>query len=239
MLGVTFIELKSGKEYHSWDTWGMGWLEPYTIDYPIAKTHTIDIPGADGVMDLTEALNGYVHYDNRKIELNFSCPDKDYFEYEKLRQEVAKILHGRKCKIILDNDEKYYYEGRLSINFEKSSKAESTLTITGDMDPYKYELYSSIGEWLWDTFDFETDDIRDCRNIIVEGTKIVMIPGTRIPCVPKITTDSPMYVTFAGESYELQAGTTENPYIVFGEEDTEIIFTGYGIVTIDYQGGTL
>ena len=45
------------------------------IPLPTPKTYTVDIKGADGVLDLTEALTGDVQYNNRQIKLTFEMMD--------------------------------------------------------------------------------------------------------------------------------------------------------------------
>lgn len=233
MLGV-----KIGDK-HTYKNWGLKWLEPYNIGLPAPKTYTIDLPGSDGKLDLTEALNGYVHYDNRQIELNFDCEDVDYYDFEHIRQEIANYIHGRYLKVVLDTDPQYFYEGRLFMETEKNSKAGSTIKITGDMDPYKYEEYSSLGEWLWDTFNFLTDDIRDCKNLVIKGERTVRILPTRKPCTPKITSSGDILMIFDGVTYQLHEGTVENPYVIFGDSVSVLKFVGNGVVSLDYQGGTL
>ena len=44
----------------------------YTLEPPEPKTYTIDIPGGDGVIDLTESLSGDVVYNNRHQEFTFT-----------------------------------------------------------------------------------------------------------------------------------------------------------------------
>lgn len=49
--------------------------------------------------------------------------------------------------MILTIDNNYLYVGRFKLDFQKSSKIESTLTLTGDIEPYKYrrwEKYKQI-----------------------------------------------------------------------------------------------
>ena len=46
-------------------------LSKKTIEAPSPKLETVDIPGADGKLDMTEYF-GDVKYNNRKIKLEFS-----------------------------------------------------------------------------------------------------------------------------------------------------------------------
>ena len=51
--------------------YGLILIDGYELDPPSPKTTTVDIPGANGSIDLTEALNGDVVYDNRTKKFVF------------------------------------------------------------------------------------------------------------------------------------------------------------------------
>ena len=64
MKGITF------GSYHSYDSFNL-YLNKKTIGTPSPKTETIDIPGGDGVLDLTDFF-GEVKYNNRDLSFEFS-----------------------------------------------------------------------------------------------------------------------------------------------------------------------
>ena len=68
-------------EYHSYEEWGL-MLISITIGLPEPKTVLIDIPGGDGVLDLSESLTGRMQYGTRKLEF-------------RLMQEIAIIMTGQ------------------------------------------------------------------------------------------------------------------------------------------------
>ena len=53
-------------------TYQMVLLDGYTLEPPKPKTYTVDIPGGNGVIDLTEALTGDVSYSNRTQKFTFA-----------------------------------------------------------------------------------------------------------------------------------------------------------------------
>lgn len=223
-------------EKKTFDDWGL-LLQSLTISMPEAKISQVDIPGANGMIDLTEAM-GTVKYNNRVLQMIFDVPG-DLQDWHGLTSQIGDYLHGKRLKIILDTDPEYYYIGRLSLNSEKSSYLINRITITGDMEPYKYELLSSLEDWLWDPFDFETGLIREYKDLVVNGTLKVDIPGTRKEVLPTFTTSKAMQVEWKGVKYDLPAGTTKLYAISIPEGDHELIFYGNGIVSIDYRGGIL
>ena len=110
---------------HTLRDWNLGWLS-ITLGFPEAKTYEQDIPGADGSLDLTEAMTpGDVKYKQRSLTMEFDQLDKDYFDWNSKVSEIANYLVGQKFKIFLDSDPAFYYIGRLKLDSEKSEKAES------------------------------------------------------------------------------------------------------------------
>lgn len=223
-------------EKKTFDDWGLK-LETMVIGFPEAKTNLIDIPGADGNMDLTEAL-GEIAYKNRSLEFTFSAIG-NHENWHGLCTDVANYLHGKKMKIILDTDSYYYYIGRLSLDTSKTDDVLHELVITGDVDPYKYELQSSLEDWLWDPFNFRTGVIRNYKDLAVNGSRTLRITGSRKPIVPTIIASAAMTVTFGGKSYGLQAGEQKIYRIVIREGENLLTFTGNGTVSVDYRGGIL
>lgn len=224
---------------HTLKDWNLGWTA-VNLGFPEAKTYEQDIPGADGTLDLTEAMtSGDVKYKNRPLSLEFEVEDKDFYRWSILASEIANYLSGRKMKIILDNDPYFYYAGRLGIDVEKTEKSESRLVISGDVEPYKCELYSSLEDWVWDTFNLETGIIREYKDMQVEGSHRLLIPGLRKRIVPVILCSGPMRVLHAGKTYELKAGKNKVFDIWLGEGENVLVFTGTGKVSVEYRGGSL
>ena len=57
-------------EKHTYDDWGLVCTR-IEISDPEQKTYFVEIPGRDGVIDLSEALVGDVKYGNREIRMEF------------------------------------------------------------------------------------------------------------------------------------------------------------------------
>ena len=146
-------------------------------------------------------------------------------------------------KIILDEDPGFYYIGRVSVNEWKSSEKYSTIVVDAEVDPYKYERFSSLEEWEWDSFNFENGIIRDYKDLEVNGSLSITIEGRRKRIIPEITVSSSdgsgMQVEFEGNTYDLEDGTTRIMNISIKEGANTLNFTGNGTVSIDYRGGRL
>ncbi|EOS68065.1 hypothetical protein C818_04232 [Lachnospiraceae bacterium MD308] len=224
---------------HTLKDWNLGWTT-VNLGFPEAKTYEQDIPGADGTLDLTEVMTGGdVKYKNRTLSLEFEVEDEDFCRWSVIVSEIANYLAGQRMKIILDNDLYFYYVGRLALDVEKTEKSESKLVISGEVEPYKYERYSSLEEWIWDTFNFEVGVIRAYKNIRVENSYELLIPGLRKRIVPIIECSVSMRVSYNGKTYELRAGKNKVFDIWLGEGENILIFTGTGNVSVEYRGGSL
>ena len=222
---------------HTYKDWNLILIST-DIGFPDPKTETIDIPGADGELDFSEVLTGDISYNNRTISIQLEMVDK-FENWRNKISEISNYLHGKKLKIIFDEDPSFYYFGRLSVNDFKSNKSTGTITIEANVEPYKYDLFSSLEDWLWDPFNFDNGIINETNNLQVDGELEVKIVGRRKKVIPKITCDNELQLLFNGQTYNLLEGTSYSPEIEICEGENILKFIGNGTVTIEYRGGSL
>lgn len=116
-------------------------LSEVNIPPAVPKTNFVEIPGGDGSVDLTEA-HGEVKYNSREGSFTFTAFPSDDFEEKK--KEVSNLLNGKRCKIRLDKDPDYYYQGRCGVNEYKSDKNVHQIVVTFVVDPYKLKRNKTI-----------------------------------------------------------------------------------------------
>lgn len=233
------IGVKIG-EKHTYIDWNLI-LTSTNINFPDPKTETTDVPGADGELDFSEVLTGDISYKNRTISFEFEMVDR-FANWKNKISEISNYIHGRKFKIILDKDPNFYYYGRITVNDFKSNKSTGTITIEADVEPYKYDLYSSLEDWLWDPFNFETGIINETNELRINGELEVVIYGRRKRVVPKLICNSlknQMKVIFKGKTYNLFNGTQKILNIEICEGKNVLKFIGNGTISIEYRGGSL
>lgn len=223
-------------EFKTFTDWGLK-LESMSVSFPEAKTDQVDIPGANGLLDLSE-VNGQNCYKNRTLTLNFSLLD-DYTEWHDLSSKIARALHGKVVKCILPDDPNYYYEGRFSLQSTKNSDVLADFVFSGDVQPFKMERYTAAENWLWDLFSFENGIVRGYSEISVSGSLTLEVIGSDMPIVPEITCSAAMNVEIGGQVFELVEGVNKNYDIVLGSGRNMMKFTGNGTVSIDFRGGVL
>ncbi len=223
-------------EYHSYNDFGLI-LTSVALPNPEAKLYEVDIPGADGALDLTEAFGG-IRYNQRILNLSFAFTKGYAYRYTR-NSQIANQLHGKKMKIIMDEDPAFYYLGRVNFSEWVVDKSLGILSFSITADPYKYELLSSTDDWLWDPFDLETGIIRGYKDIAVSGTTDVIVIGSERQVVPTIITSAAMTVTFESNTYSLVAGSNKIYDIEIRDGEYTLTFTGNGTVTIEFTGGSL
>lgn len=163
---------------NTWKDWGLIPTSRPTPNPPGVKTNYIDIPGANGSIDASTVLTSYPVYNNRGLSQEFQVVNngesgKQYGSWEERYTTIMEYCHGQNMKVILKDDASYYYRGRVGVNNWKSDKDWSKITLDFNLEPFKYSLFDSTDEWLWDPFRF-TDGIithqSDYLDVIVQRT---------------------------------------------------------------------
>lgn len=128
-----------------------------TVKMPELKVNQFDNPGGDGIFDMTESITGFPLFGQRKGSWEFYVLNGwDAWNY--VHDSIVNALHGRNVQVILNDDQEWYYNGRLTINEWKSDEARSSIVIDYDFDPYKLSRYqSSDSNYLWDPIRFTSD----------------------------------------------------------------------------------
>ena len=144
---------------NTWDDWRLVPASRPVFNPPAQKVKTLEIPGGDGVIDLSQSLTGYPVYQNRTGSIEFIVMN-DFKPWHMAYSDIMDYLHGQKLRAILEDDPEYFYEGRFVVNAWKSEKDWSRITIDYDVGPYKWSVLSSTDDWLWDPFNFQNGVIR-------------------------------------------------------------------------------
>lgn len=172
------------------ETYGLILMDGYTLEPPEPKTYTVDIPGGNGVIDLTDALSGDTVYSNRKQEFELCAIAVDSFE--ELKTKISNLLHGRAFDYKITMDPEYTYHGRFTVSSYTHSVYSigtvGTIKLTVDADPYKHkknitQVYNSLPGMIaypisgrkkvQPKFEFSDDTIvifDNVRNAIPKGT---------------------------------------------------------------------
>lgn len=216
-------------------------IQSLTISTAEPKEELVEIPGMDGSLDFSESLSGDIKYKNRTISISLAkYKNKNCLnEYSQIQND----LHGRTMKIILSDEPNFFYYGRIKVKDYDKYSILHTIDIECDVEPYKYDLYSSNEDWLWDPFNFENGIINETKDLEVNGELEITVYGRRKRVVPKfnckIEDENSLELIFNGQTYNLSDGTNYSPDIEICEGENVLKFVGNGTVTIEYRGGSL
>ena len=179
---VDVEHLNMDEAVNTFKDWHIVPLGRPTISPPQQKLQVLDIPGTNGVMDLSNSLTKYPVFQNRTGTMKFAV-DYDATDWLTAYTQILKFLQGVDVRMILEDDPIFFYEGRVFVeNFDPRNDGTWTeLTLGYDLYPYRKSIYTSIDDdWLWDPFNFETDVIQSSvfSAIQVEATGFITVTPT-------------------------------------------------------------
>ena len=224
MRGLNIDGIHTGNDYDL----VMNSLE---IEEPEYKSEKINVPGGNGELDMTEWL-GRVCYENRELNAEFEG-SRTRAQWEDFANELRNTWHGRRVKIITDDDPGYYLSGRLSVKTAWiPNRGGGVLKLTADCDPYKLKLQETVAQvivgekstdnlcpafMLWGNSslteaNFDTVDMNSYVNYGIASPYFAVKGGTAVTI--KASENGRMYVNFytsskssVGSSTVIAAGT--------------------------------
>lgn len=242
-IGITLYVEETGKTFHTLDDWQLALGNNNYIGEPKMETTYIQIPGRNGLIDASEAITGRRVF--KKRPLAFELGGKNpRLNWDGIISKMRNEIHGRVCRITLDNDRAYYWRGRVFLEDFDRFRELGTFTLSvPNAEPYKYSLTTSAEPWLWDPFNFETGIITYIGAVTISGTETITIPAGYMPTAPEIVVSDlsgTLRLDYGGQTYTLTTGTNKIPSIlVGGDSDVELTFTGDAKVQIVYRSGSL
>ena len=222
---------------HSFRDFGMYPKTKMIVAPPKVREVYVEVAGADGNLDLTEALVGRPNLDRREAKFEFTVMNRE--RWDSVYTSLMNTIHGRDMRVVLDDDPYWYYSGRVQVDAFATSKHTATITVTGYFDPYKKSLVGNSLQWLWDTFNFETDVARDYAELVVDGTLTTTIVGSKMPVTPVIEVSSDMSLLFNGTTYQLTTGRNRIAGMTLVDQEYQMTFTGDGTVSVEFEIGSL
>lgn len=190
------------------------------IQFPDPKTSIVDIKGADGVLDLSEALTGEIKYSNRTIDLTFELLDDS--DYMTLISKIGAYLHGKMITVQLTNDPLYYYTGRASIDKWECVRRKGKIVITVDCDPYKLRVDETI-----------------INAVVANEEKTFILTNERQRVYPTLSVQGNITMMCNDTNYELSDGVYKLLTFYLVEGDNVVKLKGNGSVKFTYRMGAL
>ena len=189
----------------------------------VPRTSYVHVPGADGSIDLTEAL-GTVSYDDRELVWTFALyPGDDWVER---RRKVSNAINGIACRITPDGEEGWYYDGRVVVDEYASDKLLRTVTVKATCRPWRYKLTPTVIS----------------REDLGPAYKQLSLPNERRPIIPTITVAQDTTLLWGGSAIAVSAGTYRRADICLQAGPNILkakVASGTGSITVEYQEASL
>lgn len=212
MRGIRFGEL------HSYDDLKLI-LKSKDMGAPGVKVTKIDIPGGDSALDLTDFFGDIKFEDvTHKFEFSTIVPRSEFMT---LYSRIKNAIHGKKMRVILDDDPHFCWMGRCYVSGFTSEKGVGTVTVECDCEPYKYKLTNTVVTQT------------------VNGTTSVTLTNGRKRAVPTITTTSAMTIEYGDGTWTNSAGTYIIPELELTHGENLVTVTGAGNITFTWQEGEM
>lgn len=187
------------------------------------KTNYINIEGAHGTLDFSEALTGEPVYGDRTVSASFMCSEGTHKERVALLRRIRTALHGRKVRIIEPDDPDHYFLGRVKVMGEENHLAYMAFTIEAICDPWRYAVNESR------------------RSVTVDGSSVDVViynAGDKTIC-PVVTVTGEVTLTFNGVAADLTVGEYKAPALRLSHGANVIGVAGTGSVTFTYREAVL
>lgn len=193
------------------------------IGSPAPKTVLVEIPGASGSKDLTEALGVGVAFGDRTLKWTFALyPGADWVQK---RSAVCNALNGKRMRITPDGEEGWYYDGRITVADHKSEKLLRQITVSAICKPYRLKAAETTAA---------------VENLSAEFTEIICAIGA-MPLVPTITVAQETILQWGDYSVAVPAGDSLIPALrMSGAQVIKAkVESGTGSITIKWREGSL
>lgn len=186
---------------------------------PGVKSKKLDIEGADSSLDLTDFFGEPKYEDvTHKFQFSTIVPQSEFMT---LYSRIKNAIHGKKMRVILDDDPLFYWMGRCYVSSFTNEKNVGTVEVECDCEPYKYKLAKTV------------------VTKAVEGTDNIVLTNGRKRAVPTITTTAAMTIAFGGGKWTNSAGTYTIPELELTHGTNTVTVTGTGTITFEWQEGDL
>lgn len=204
----------------SWLDWRLIPASRHIIPLPQMKVKEVEIPGRNGVLDLSSYQAGHPTYNNITTTFGFYVLNGVYLNAVELQDILSNHLLGHKVDVVLSDDPNYKYTGYCTPAVGNDN-SRMNVSITANLNPFKRSVTLPSA--------FE--------NFVVSGSKVLTIKGSVAYDSPVVTTTAQITVSYEGERVTVAKGTHTLWAIQIGPGEHSVTISGDAVVTFDFRGG--
>lgn len=164
---------------------------------PLERRLVANVPGRNGTTEFSTCLTGYPIFNAREGSWKFYYEIENGTEWgtnilDKIGYWLAECTQPNKMRIELEDEPGFYYIGRVwaDTSFSRSND-HSVITLNYRLYPFKF-LCDRVGDYLWDSFNFEYE-------LGLEGLSDIRV-GTAPVTLYLPPSDRPAYVRIRAKS---------------------------------------
>lgn len=215
LRGITFGEFNTAED------WGLT-MSAKKIPLPAPKTTFVSVPGRDGDIDMTETLDGVVHYGDRQASFVFEILEGTAPERIRLADKIVRAIHGKMMHIVDQDDHPgYYLIGRVTVGAVDHNKAYSTIKVSAICRPWRYA---------------NVEKSRTVRLASLARTIAVENRGDMV-VHPTLAVSGSLTLEYGSETVTLAKGTYVLPGLRLLPGVNTVKVSGSGTVTITFREG--
>ena len=207
--------------YDSLADFGLAIENTDCIRTPVLSTENlVEVPGRDGLLDMTDVVFGGPYFTSREIYINFGGI-QNAEDWDSVISNFRNLFEGLTVKVEFATLPGWYFTGRCEIRAFEHNRALGTFSfVLPSADPYMYK------------------DLSVTTTATSSGVSVT-IPITRKTVVPTITAASNINIIKDGVTYTFDAGTSRNTDLRLTPGTNTLTVKGSGSVTIAYKDGSL
>ncbi len=185
---------------------------------PEVQTYKVEVPGRNGLLNLTKSLTGKVNYNNRSLEFQYFGTGSRSRLLE--LDDIFSRYHGETIRIIDDDYPSHYFEGEVEVETEVYG-TYVTIKMTVDANPFKLKSQKTK------------------RSVNISGETVITLENEFMPVVPTITVSAETTITFGDHTTKISAGTYNIDAFELKAGSNVFTVTGSGTITFEYQEGAI
>lgn len=216
MRGITIVF--NGEKIHTGNDLDLV-QEAKKIEKPIVQSFTAEVPGRNGLVNLTKGITGRVMYYNRPLTFQyFGTGTRSHLLN---LDSILSRYHGQMIRIIDDDYPDYYYEGEATVTADPKENY-TIFTIEVDAYPFRVKLAPTVVS----------------REL--NGTPVTLyLRNENAEVIPTITVTADTKIKFNNREVTLSAGVYEiESFILVGGLNIFEV-TGTGTIRVEYQEGAI
>lgn len=189
--------------------------EAKELGNPTPQSYLVEVPGRNGLLNLTKGLTGKVCYNNRPLKFQYLGTGNHDILLDTV--DVFNTFHGETIRIIDDDTPDWYYEGEASVETKRDGVLV-TITLNVNADPFRQKLKVTNVDTILSTTE---------KSIVVNNYGVVITPTF-------IVSDS-AHIAFNSNTYTLSAGAYVIEDIELKPGSNTLKVSGSGTLTVQYR----